>query len=243
MAAHHGRLLLTVMLAALALGGPGASARPQHGSTEALVDAVLDAYGGRAAVRAVRSYRLEGAVAALDRGETGQLTRIVVAPAALKVLIRYPSASEVRLVDGDTGQRGTTLHDLVPVQGPLLGAMVVQAARANLPWILDTRRSVLRPLESNAGGDTLELPLRDGLLLRVSLDPRSRLITRAVGLVSAGPRQIPFQTDLSDFRKVNGVLFPFHEENYASGTHTGTTTVTRVLVNPPAARLDLQDAP
>jgi hypothetical protein len=181
-------------------------------------------------------------VNALDRGEQGQVTRVVVAPAALKVLVRYPSASEVRLTDGQTGQRGTTLQDLVPVQGPLLGSMVVQAARANLPWILDGRRSELRLIESGAAGDVLELPLREGLVLRVTLDPRSRLITRAVGLVSAGPRQIPFQTDCSDFRKVNGVLFPFHEENYASGTHTGTTTVTRILVNPPAAQLDLTDA-
>jgi hypothetical protein len=53
---------------------------------------------------------------------------------------------------------------------------------------------------------------------------------------------IPFRTTFADYREVNGVLFPFHEENYASGRHTGTTSVTKIVVNPAAAQLELPEA-
>jgi hypothetical protein len=204
------------------------------------VDAVVEAYGGAKAVRAVRSYRLDGTVDARDRGERGEVTRAVVASSALTVFVRYPSTSEVRVVDGDVGRRGTTFADLVPVQGPLLGSMMVQAARANLPWLLDARRSELRQAAPDTAGTTLELSLREGLRLFATVDARTHLITRTVGEVSAGPTVVRFQTDLSDFRLVDGVRFAFHEENFASGRHTGTTTVTRIVVNPPPGMLDLR---
>ena len=73
--------------------------------------------------------------------------------------------------------------------------------------------------------------------MQAVIDRQSRLITRAVGLVSAGPRAIRFQTDFSDFREVDGVIFPFREENHASGVHIGRTTVTSILINPPDERL------
>jgi len=225
------------LLTALALAAPAASAGLQQESVDELVGAVLQAYGGRSAVLAVRSYRMEATVDALSRGERGQVTRTATAPAALTVLVRYASASELRVVEGNTGRRGTSPDDLVPVQGPLLGSMIVQAARAHLPWILDARRADVRLAERGSAGDVVELPLQQGLRLQVTIDRRSRLITRTVGLVPAGPTEIRFQTDFSDFRKVSGVLFPFHEENHASGVHTGTTIVTSVLVNPPADRI------
>ena len=226
------------LLTALALFAPAASAGPQQESVDELVGAVLQAYGGRSAVLSVRSYRMEATVDALSRGERGQVTRTMAAPAALTVLVRYPSARELRVVDGNTGRHGTSPDDLVPAQGPLLGSMIAQAARAHLPWILDARRADLRIVERGSAGDVVELTLEKGLRLLATIDRRSRLITRAVGLVSAGPTEIRFQTDFSDFRKVSGVLFPFCEENHASGVRTGTTIVTSVLVNPPAGPLD-----
>jgi len=229
---------VAALLTALTLVAPAASADLQQESVDELVGAVLQAYGGRSAVLAVRSYRMEATVDALSRGERGQVTRTAAAPAALTVLIRYASTSELRVVEGNTGRRGTSPADLVPAQGPLLGSMIVQAARAHLPWILDARRADLRLVERGSAGDVVEVLLQKGLRLQATIDRRSRLITRAVGLVSAGPTEIRFQTDFSDFRKVSGVLFPFREENHASGVRTGTTIVSSVVVNPPAARPD-----
>jgi len=225
------------LLTGLALVAPAASAGLQQESVDEIVGAILQAYGGRSAVLSVHSYRMEATVDALSRGERGQVTRTATAPAALTVLIRYASASELRAVDGNTGRRGTSPADLVPVQGPLLGSMIVQAARAHLPWILDTRRADVRLVERGAAGDVVELPLQQGLRVQATIDRGSRLITRTVGLVPAGPTEIRFQTDFSDFRKVSGVLFPFREENHASGVHTGTTIVTSILVNPPPDRI------
>lgn len=43
-----------------------------------------------------------------------------------------------------------------------------------------------------------------------------------------------FATQYSDFRKVDGVLFPFHEESWVQGTHTASTDVRTVQWNPSA---------
>jgi hypothetical protein len=41
-----------------------------------------------------------------------------------------------------------------------------------------------------------------------------------------------FATQYEDFRTVEGVLFAFREQNYASGQHTGTTRVREVRFSP-----------
>lgn len=205
------------------------------GSTpvDALVDAVLTAYGGQAALAKVSAYRMEGTVTSVMRG-SGPLVRTFARPDRLRTTLDYPNHLETRILDGGKGWRSDGKGNLSPADGFLLTSMVLQAARADIPWLLADRRATLRLLAPMDGGKLqgLEIPIAEGLTLTIYADTATGRIVRSSGVLAAPGMQTNFATDYTDFRAVDGVLFPFREANFASNQSTGDTVITRVIVNP-----------
>lgn len=110
--------------------------------------------------------------------------------------------------------------------------------RANIPWILDSMRSKIRITKAKDGQSVLEVPVGKGMYLNAFVDAKTHLVTRAE-TVAEGAMKLQFAADYSDFRKVNNILFPFHEENYASGSHTATTKVDNIKCNLSGKDLEL----
>jgi hypothetical protein len=215
---------LSLLFSTAPLGGQTAEAEP-------VIARVLEAYGGEEALRGARSYGFEGTIEAHARGgETGTVVRVSQGSGSLGVEIRYDSRSELRLLDEGQALRGTSTENLSHVEGPLQGAMVLQDARADLPWILMDHRDAVRL----AGEDptVLELDIPDGGLLRVIVDEETHTVQRSESVIEWGQTQLTFATDFSDFRSVDGVLFPYREDSWAQGVHTATITVTRLLIDP-----------
>ena len=73
----------------------------------------------------------------------------------------------------------------------------------------------------------LALTLAPGVVVEAGIDPATGRILRSRGS-AAGPAPVEFITTYSDFRTVDGVLVPFHEENWANGKTTGETALSRV---------------
>jgi hypothetical protein len=200
-----------------------------------LIDQVFEAYGGTERLAAVTGYRIEGQLQATRRPAPVKMIRLFERPGRLRVELHYPDFPETRLLDGTRGwrERGEGAQ---PVSGMLLTAMMLQAARANLPWMLDAHRDIVRVVGPVPRGDRsligLELALGSTVLFRAYVDPVTHYIVESLGILLANGQRIMFETHYSDFRTVDGVVFPFAEENYASGTHTGSTQLTRVEVNP-----------
>ena len=218
------------------VGAAGADASQQ---ADALVDSVLEAYGGLESIRAVEAYRLEATMQAHSRGQQARTIRISEGVRRLQVMISYPDGAEIRIVDGDRGHSGSSLETLAPAAGPALSAMTLQAARAHVPWILDAMRSRVTGVAVEGPYDGLEIRFSDAESLRLLVEPQTHFIVTAESTVRAGGMNIAFRTDFSDFRRVGGILFAFHEENFAAGTHTATTTVERVVLNPAGDELRL----
>jgi len=174
-------------------------------------------------------------VEALMQKRRGRMVRAYSRPGRLKVILDYPGKEEVRILDGEKGWRTDWTGNLQVVEGFLLGSMVLQAARADLPWILEERVAdctLLVPVQGARGAlNALEISLGEGMTFRVFVDPETHLVTRSQGLMDIGGMKTYFETVYSDFRSVEGVLFPFHEENHASGFHTGSTTVEKIFIN------------
>jgi len=230
-------LLLALALAALALPAPPAAAAPKADpKVHARVARILEAYGGRAKLEAVKAWRIEGTLFSAMRHAEVPTTRVFARPDRFKSLIDYPEGIEARIVDGRRGWRMNHGAPLVEAEGPMLLAMELQAARSNLPWLLAEREADAREIEPRReDGETLpglEIALREGLVLRVWTHPRTHLVLVSQGALRTGGAFTSFENFFSDFREVEGVKFAFHEENFASGAMTGVTTVTRVVVNP-----------
>jgi len=200
-----------------------------------IIDRVLEAYGGADRLGEISSYRVEAVLDATRRREPVTTVRVFARPSRLRVELHYPDIPETRLLDGTEGwrDRGTGLQ---PVSGMLLTAMMLQAARADLPWILDAHRDIVRVVGPVERGDRsllgLEITMGPTVLFRAYVDSETHQVVESLGILAAGGRNVMFETKYSDFRTVDGILFPFAEENYASGTHTGSTRITSVEINP-----------
>jgi hypothetical protein len=195
----------------------------------ALVRRCVDAYGGPAAVARAALRREEGTVTSLlHPGQRGRIVRAYARPARLRVEVTFDGETEVRVLDGDRGWRQGR-----EAAGPHLVSMILQAGRLDLPALLQAFAGRLADRgEVEADGKRLRalaLELRPGVVLEADLDPATGRILRSRGRAEGG-MPVEFVTTYGDFRRVDGLLVAFHEGNWANGSTTGETVLTRVEV-------------
>jgi len=184
---------------------------------DALVNKVIDVYGGAAAWSKVTEIVAHGRVVPAMRKGDGTMTRTWRGLDNLRVEIAYPeNKSEVRVLENGKGTNNGRDSNAME-----LDAMRLQAARLALPKLLAQNKGAVR----TTGANTMELTL-DGLTLDIEVDPATGHIVRSTG--HSG--QLAFETAYSDFRSVNGLLIPFHEENSAMGMKTADIFLERVEV-------------
>jgi hypothetical protein len=205
-----------------------ASTPPPPAELVALVARSAEAYGGRALLESHPVLIQEGTVtSAMRGGAEGRLTRIFERPVRLRVSVSFGGDTEQRVLDGMQGWREGR-----PVAGPPHLAMVLQAARLDLPLLLVAQAPFLRD------GGTVErdgqrlrvavLPLGDGMSVAAEIDPVTARVLRATTRLDGPPAALEFATTFSDFRRVAGQLVPFREESVAQGRRTGTTVLSSV---------------
>jgi len=206
---------------------------------DSLIDRVLAAYGG-VKLETVKAYRMEGTVTAKMRQAEGKMVRLFARPDQLYVDLAYRTNPERRFLDKKRGWRtdpgGGGINE---VGGHLLKSMVLQAARSNIPWVLSDRREDVAQIPPLKVGDRMtigiEVLLEPGLFLRLYADPRTARIVYSQAILNTETLKTHFETAYSDFREVDGILFAHHEENWASGFHTGTTEIREIILNPELA--------
>lgn len=203
---------------------------------DSLIDRILSAYGGKK-LETVKAYRIVGRVTARMRRTEGKMVRLLERPNRLLVDLAYDVNPERRYLDRRQGWRtdpsGSGIRE---VDGPLLKAMILQAARANIPWILSERRQEVTQIPHLKVGERMamgmQVILEPGLILRLYAEPGTARVVYSQAILNTEKLKTHFETAYSDFREVDGVLFAHHEENWASGFHTGTTEIHKITVNP-----------
>lgn len=227
------RISIAIVLALLAALPAASFAADDLGE---LVNKTVEAYGGEEALRKAVAVRQTGRLTATMRGpKEGTLTRAYQRPDKLRVEVALAGeAGEIRVLDGARGWRQGK-----EATGMALDAMVMQAARLGLPLSLLDRKADLKDLGmvSRVGMElqALELPLRDGMVMTVEIDPATGRIRRSA---ARSPRKggmhgggsVEFATGYDDFREAAGVLFAFKETNFAMGQHTGDTFIEKIEV-------------
>jgi hypothetical protein len=226
------RGLLAIFLLMLVAPSPAHAQNPEISS---FIDEILAAYGTPERLAEVKAYRMTGTIQTIS-GSRGTSIRTFSLPERLKVELDYGERREARILVGPDGWRSTGAGGYSPVSGPLHGSMVLQALRASVPWILDGARETAEEVEpQDYQGKTLrslQLSVSEGLVFRIYVDPETYLVLATQGLLNMGGISTAFETHYSDFREVDGVLFPFKEEGYASGQNTSSTTLEEIELNP-----------
>ena len=77
------------------------------------------------------------------------------------------------------------------------------------------------------------LEVAPGLEVEAAIDAATGRIVRSRGVGRDASFPLEFVTSYSDFRKVDGVLFAFHEKSWASGATAGETVLEDVKVDSP----------
>jgi hypothetical protein len=214
--------------ALLALTLAAATAAPHGGDAAQLLDRCVAAYGGKAALARAATTRQEGRVTSVLQPGAGRVVRAYARPGRLRVEIGYPgSTPELRIVDGGRGWRNGE-----EAQGARLAAMILQAARLDLPALLSAWRDRVEDRGAaevdGAKVRLLAVQPAPGLEVEVAIDPATGRILRSRGASRDPGMPLEFVTTYGDFRKVDGVLVPFHERNWANGRSTGETVLDRV---------------
>jgi hypothetical protein len=195
----------------------------------ALVDKMVAVYGGEAALEKIGALREEGKVEATMRvGSSGPIVRTYARPSKLRVQIgEGPKFTEVRVLNGEKGWRNGQ-----EATGASYEAMVLQAARLDLPWLLMKHKTKLidkGPAERDGRQlHVLELALENGLSLSAGIEPATGHILFSAGTTRTGG--MTFETAYDDLRKVDGVLFAFKETNLAQGTKTAETILSKIEI-------------
>ena len=195
----------------------------------ALVDKMVRAYGGQAALEKSGVIREEGKVEATMRvGSSGPIVRTYARESKLRIQIGDgPKFTEVRVLNGAKGWRNGQ-----EATGVSYEAMVLQAARLELPWLLMKRKTKLvdKGQMERDGRQlrVLELPLENGLSVSAGIDPMTGQILFSSGKTKTG--SMTFETSYDDLRMVEGVLFAFKESNLAQGTKTAETILSKIEI-------------
>jgi hypothetical protein len=193
-----------------------------------LVDKMVASYGGPAALEKVAAIREEGKVEATMRvGSSGPIVRTYARPSKLRIQIgEGPKFNEVRVLDGVNGWRNGQ-----DSKGVSYEAMVLQAARLDLPWLLLKNKSKL--VDKGAAErdgrrlQVLELSLESGSV-SAGIDATNGHILFSSGTTKTG--SMTFETAYDDFRAVEGRLFAFKETNTAQGTKTAETILSKIEI-------------
>ena len=195
----------------------------------ALVDKMVTAYGGQAALEKIAAIREEGKLeGAMRPGSLGPIVRTYARPSKLRVQIGDgPKFTEVRVVNGSKGWR-----DGKEVTGVSYEAMVLQAARLDLPWLLMKQKGKLvdKGFVERDGRrlQVFELAFENGLKVSAGVEPTTGHILFSSGTTKTG--SMTFETAYDDFRTVDGVLFAFKETNMAQGTKTADTILSKIEI-------------
>ncbi len=223
-----------VGLTALSALGAGAAAQ----TAEEVIARSIEARGGLASIKAVRSVRMTGSMS------MGPMQSPMVVeqkrPGRFRAEMTVQGSQVVQAFDG---QQAWTIG---PMSGGRPEALPAEAARQ-----MAQQADLEGPLvDYKAKGYLVELvgkePVEDGDAYRVKLtlkggevvffliDARTWLPVRVVARRQLGPNQVETETRLSDYEAVSGWKWPRRIENSARGRpERQTLTFSRIEVNVP----------
>ena len=201
-----------------------------------VTEKILEAYGGRERLSKVNSVAAEGHITALMRGDEGVYRRTFRRDGRLFVDIRYARSNEKRILNGNKGFRSTE-GQYEEVYGSRYLAMVYQYNELNMPYgFLDnsfTVKELQRETLNNSDSLVILCTDRSGNEMKVFVNVESHLIVKTLATFDMGSMTTSLGAEFSDFRSVDGILFPFRIVNYAGGRKISETLINQYVVNPP----------
>ncbi|MDV2479205.1 MAG: hypothetical protein RX317_03055 [bacterium] len=204
-------------------------------SIDDLIEAVLEAHGGRKALRAVHTLKVVGRLTDSLRDAKGTSTIYFQHPDKLYSEHTFTRGQEVRIVNGAQGWIKTK-GGFEPVPPDGMPVVRYSLITYRLPLELATRHEDLAHLgQFEQGGtrfDVLELTYSEAIKVRVFLESETKRIAQVAGYINVGGQTVILSRVLDDYRKVAGLAYPFHQLYYNGRTLIAEKWIEDVEANP-----------
>jgi len=213
-----GMQVVTIALAALA-SATYATAQ----TVDEIVAKHLAARGGREALAAVKTLRLSGHATA-GPGREAIVRREIARPGKIRTEFVFQGTTGIYAFDGKQGWRVSPLDgslDAEPLPDDEAAASAEQADIEGplVDWKAKGHKVELVGTAPLPGGPAHELKvtLKSGAVRRVFVDAATGFIVRTESTRRVRGHDVALDTDFGDYRKTNGVAFPYSIEGSARG--------------------------
>jgi hypothetical protein len=195
-----------------------------------VVARVVDAYGGEV-LGGVTGFVARGTVLSTADGLSGKIRVSVRLDGAMRVEIRWPQREEIRILSGPLAWHGGPVRQR-PSDRVMTDSMRLQFHRLAAPFELaGVAADSLETLEPSPEGWSRIARRWDARTRTVYEVDDSGRIRRVTGeLVTDGEDTMDFATESSDFREVEGILFPFRTATVIQGEAATETILERVTL-------------
>jgi hypothetical protein len=204
-----------------------------------IIENVINAYGGKDIIESTQSMHLKGKIEAFMLHDHGTYELYFKRGKRLRVETKYAHSSEVRILNGERGYRGTDVLPIEEVFGARYFAMVYQFRHLDILHDLAKGTYQIQTMgKSSIGGSDVEvfhLNDKDGAIMDIYIDGHNFHILKVTGYFRERGKEIDLSSEFSDFRKVNGSVFPFRITNYAGGLKIAQTVIDNYVLNPDIA--------
>ena len=234
------RTVLQVLTVVVIIAGLGRCLAAEEASKQqtvgALVQKIIDAYGGKAVLEKVHSLSERAVLESPAIEGPASYTVDLREDRKLRVEKRAAGYYELRLLNGSQGWYQSTNSAPLAVSGARLLAMVYQFKEIMMPRLLMTSSfTVADGGAAEVNGEPARLLLltdAEGPPIRLYVDGKNGRILKSSGVFSMGDAQTELASEFHDLRFVDGRLLPFRIVNYAGGRRIGEVRVREYRVNP-----------
>jgi hypothetical protein len=204
-----------------------------------IIEKVVDAYGGKETIESIQGMHIKGNIEALMLRDHGTYALYFKRGRKLRVETKYRHSSEIRILNGDKGYRGTDVLPVEEVFGARYFAMVYHFKHLDLLHDLVKGTYQMQSMGKSSVGvsevEVFHLNDKDGAIMDVYIDTHKFLILKVTGYFKEKDKEIDLSVEFSDFKKVSRTVFPFRITNYAGGLKIAQTVIDSYLLNPDIA--------
>jgi len=221
----------------LVAGLAGAAVQAQ--TADEIIAKNIEARGGKDKIKAVKSIRMTGKIA-MGQGMEAPISMEVARPNKLRMEFTMQGMTGVQAYDGKTGWSVMPFMGKTDPETMSADEIKQTEDQADLDGVLVDYKEKGHQIEYAGKEDVegtpahkLKVTKKNGDVVNVYIDAESYMNIKESGKINIRGQEIENEVTFSDFKPVEGVIFPFSMEQKPKGAPAGTViTISKIEVNP-----------
>jgi outer membrane lipoprotein-sorting protein len=222
----------------LVAGLAGAAVQAQ--TADEIINKHLEARGGKDKIKAVQSARMTGKMVMTGQGIEAPITMELSRPNKMRMEFTIQGMTGIQAYDGKSGWSVMPFMGKTEPEAMSDEDMRQAEDQADMDGMLVDYKEKGHQVELIGKEDVegtpaykLKVTKKNGDVVNVYIDAESYMDIKESGKVKARGQEIESQTTFGDFKKVDGLIFPYSIEQKPQGAPAGMViAISKIEVNP-----------